>query len=298
MVAKVICMLAAVMGVAWGVRLIMGKDSTHFAWWWQVLLATVAVLSSVLVLTRQWQQYLQPMRRLTALLPQIRSGELPIEELARVTGSPAMLAPILQELFVELRQQRTEIGKLNDEMRDRVARRTDQLERRLGSVQLQANQDKLTGLYNRRALDEFLPSIVERCRLEIKPLAVMMVDVDNFKKLNDTKGHPAGDDFLRSAGQLIRSSIRPGDLAFRCGGDEIVVLLPDCPRAGAEALLKRIGDLGDALGKSSGSIPPPRLSIGLATLYDVLDPSAKTLLAEADKRLYEVKSSRKQGRAA
>jgi len=297
-VAKIAGAIAATAGVAWIVRLMMGNDAAQLGWWWQVLLATVASLSCVLVLLRQWNYYHRPIREFAGLVGKIRAGEVPIEALSKVEGCVLPIISTITDLLRESRQKSAKIAELELEMVDRVARRTDKLERQMGTFKLQATLDKLTGLYNRRALDELLPTLIARCRRDVKPLALLMLDVDNFKRLNDTKGHAAGDDFLRSVGQLIRSSIRPEDYGFRCGGDELVVVLPDCSKSGAESLLKRLTELGDALGKSAGSIPPARLSIGCVTLYDLVDPKSETLLAEADRRLYEIKQKRKSPRAA
>jgi diguanylate cyclase (GGDEF)-like protein len=117
-----------------------------------------------------------------------------------------------------------------------------------------------------------------------------MIDIDYFKPLNDTLGHAAGDQMLKSVAQIIRSTIRENDLAFRNGGDEFVVVLEECDAATGRVMAERLGALGDSLGRTFRLIPPPCLSIGLTTLAEVKDADAPALLRRADEVLYQVKA--------
>src|SRR5206468_3832062 len=110
---------------------------------------------------------------------------------------------------------------------------------------LQATRDPLTGLHNRRLLDQYLPRAIETCREKGDDLAVLAIDVDHFKKLNDAMGHAAGDALLRDIGRLIRSTVRAQDAAFRCGGDEFVIVLPGAGAEAAEAMARRLAWLFD-----------------------------------------------------
>ncbi|MBC8146289.1 MAG: diguanylate cyclase, partial [bacterium] len=185
----------------------------------------IAILALVCVVAaRHEMNWARPSRRLRRLLPLIKSGERAIEELATVGGPREFgrMIPAIQELLHDLRRQRVELSMLNEEMRQRVAKRTDALERSIGSLRHQATRDALTGLGNRRMLDLSLPQLMETCRTQRTDLCVMVIDVDNFKKLNDTLGHGCGDQLLRDVGQLIRSTVRTTDMSFRMGGDEFV----------------------------------------------------------------------------
>lgn len=93
----------------------------------------------------------------------------------------------------------------------------------------QAVRDPMTGLYNRRYLDETLEREVARARREGHPLSIVMLDVDHFKKLNDTYGHQAGDEVLKALAGLLRDNTRTEDVACRYGGEEFLVLLPSMP---------------------------------------------------------------------
>jgi diguanylate cyclase (GGDEF)-like protein len=238
------------------------------------------------------------MRQLQGLLSQAREGDVSIDALADIDGGPRAIVPAIQEMLRELRAQRGAIAELESEMRTRVANRTDALERTIGTLRHQATRDPLTGLFNRRFLDEYLSQAVHKHLRVHKQLCVLMLDVDNFKILNDTLGHAAGDDLLKAIGQLIRSTIRGEDVGFRCGGDEFVVLLPGSTAESGQALADRLVSLVDALGKTIKLVPkPPRLAVGMATLFGDGITTPAALLAEADRALYEVKRARKSHRS-
>src|SRR5262249_41947297 len=148
-----------------------------------------------------------------------------------------------------LKRQRGEVAGLEVEMRQKVRSRTDALEREIGSLKAKAERDGLTGLLNRRALDAALPGGGEEATRAGGAAGPLMLDVDNFKLLNDTRGHHAGDEFLKSLAQLIKSSVGEADLAFRLGGDEFVVVMPGATREEAEARGERVRSLVDAFVK-------------------------------------------------
>jgi len=233
-------------------------------------------------------------RRIAALIREVRIGRAPIEELSAAWPQWQPLAAEVQELCRELREQKRATAALQDEIRQRIANRTDALERMNESLRLQANRDALTGLNNRRMLDQLLPQLINQCRSEGTMLAMLMIDVDYFKDLNDTLGHAAGDDLLRSLGRIIFCALRQQDAAFRFGGDEFVVLLPGCNRDIARAVSDRLQSLARSLCKAYKLPRSPRLSIGICTLADLAEPTAENLLRRADEMLYACKSTRRR----
>ena len=256
------------------------------------LTTTLVIGGGVIYFLKQWKRQVGRVRE---AMEQALEGQLLIEEFEKQPlGGLAPLRTVLLELLRERRQQRSELSRLHMEIERRVAKRTDALERLIGKLRAQATRDVLTGLYNRRMLDQCLNELVSRCSQDRAPLCVLMIDVDDFKLLNDTLGHAAGDSLLRAIGQLIRSSIRQQDLAFRCGGDEFLIVLPQSAKPIGEALARRLGELVDALAKTLVVSRRPRLSIGVSMLGEL--PGVTTgqeLMKEADRLLYASKSARK-----
>jgi diguanylate cyclase (GGDEF)-like protein/PAS domain S-box-containing protein len=143
-----------------------------------------------------------------------------------------------------------------------------------------ARSDTLTGLPNRRALEEILPREMNRSRRSRSPLCLAMVDVDLFKSYNDTRGHPAGDALLRACARAWDGEVRSADLLARFGGEEFVVLLPDCENGEASAIVERL---------RAATPNDQTVSAGLAR-WD-FEESADALLERADRALYEAKES-------
>lgn len=152
-----------------------------------------------------------------------------------------------------------------------------------------ALRDPLTGLFNRRQLDAVLAPELERCRKAGTPLALLMIDIDHFKRINDTHGHAAGDAMLQALAQLLQSHVRPQDLACRHGGEEFVLLLADTPLPvaleRAEALREAFQGLRVRYGEVSMSAT---LSCGLAA-FPPHAAQPQTLTACADLALYAAK---------
>ncbi len=258
-----------------------------------ILLAVAAFVGAAITAARRWRDVTVPVRRLEDLLPRLRAGQIAITELDDVGGALSPLVPPIRQLLTDLREQRMQNAVLQEEIRQRVLTRTDALERKIGSLQQQATRDGLTGLGNRRALDVQLPALIQHCRSRGVSLCLLMIDVDYFKMLNDTFGHAAGDELLRQIAQLIKSHIRQTDAAFRCGGDEFVVVLPEATIPIAKGLAERLRSLVDEIGKTLALARPPRLSIGVASLEETPAGQPADLLALADQRLYAVKAARK-----
>lgn len=124
-----------------------------------------------------------------------------------------------------------------------LSQKIDEVQSLQQALRQQATRDELTGLFNRRHLNETLPSIWALARRDGRPLAAVIIDLDHFKRVNDEHGHDAGDRLLAGFGRLLGASLRKSDVACRYGGEEFCVLMPDTDAAGARrkvaALLKR-----------------------------------------------------------
>jgi diguanylate cyclase (GGDEF)-like protein len=159
-------------------------------------------------------------------------------------------------------------------------------------LQEQALRDALTGLYNRGYLEESLAREASRARRSERPFGVMMIDIDHFKRFNDTFGHAAGDAVLRRVGQLLLSLARAEDIPCRYGGEEFVLVMshasPVTLRERAEKL--RLGVQGLAIECDGRSVGPITLSVGIAMFPDHGD-SGLAVLQAADAAMYRAKAA-------
>jgi diguanylate cyclase len=162
-------------------------------------------------------------------------------------------------------------------LEEKVAERTRELEE-------VSRRDPLTGLYNQRFFVESLRRELSRGKRSGKPLALVYVDVDGFKHINDAHGHLAGDEVLRRIALTLSAECRSYDLACRYGGDEFCVLMPDSDLAGAREFGQR---LRAALSRDEGL---PRISVGASQAGPEEWPDANELIGEADRRMYAAKS--------
>lgn len=156
-----------------------------------------------------------------------------------------------------------------------------------------AQTDPLTQLLNRRALTERISAEMDRALRYDATLALLMIDLDHFKRVNDTHGHLVGDDVLRDMGRLLRDTIRGHDIAARYGGEEFLVLLPETDDAGAEAFAERIRLVVEAHPFAREAMAEPlRLtaSIGVAVFPAARIENVEDLFARADAALYRAKA--------
>lgn len=152
----------------------------------------------------------------------------------------------------------------------------------------QASTDSLTGLANRRALDETLSRELARQQRHARPAALMMADLDHFKRINDEHGHAVGDEVLQHFARLCRDNLRTEDFIARWGGEEFIAILPESTPQHALAVAERLrGALAArAIPTSAGAIPVT-VSIGIAALSGTLD--ARQALQDVDRALYRAK---------
>ncbi|MFC3940484.1 sensor domain-containing diguanylate cyclase [Pseudomonas gingeri NCPPB 3146 = LMG 5327] len=153
-----------------------------------------------------------------------------------------------------------------------------------------ATTDPLTGLANRRALDDALLREWARARRSGKPLSLLMIDADHFKAFNDRHGHPVGDEALKRLARVISDSIRrPGDIAARYGGEEFSVILPETDAQGALSQAQKIRTAMAALPPFGDDSQTITVSIGVSTTSQLCEGSVEQLLHTADRALYQAK---------
>ncbi len=178
----------------------------------------------------------------------------------------------LHRMNVRLQRQVRKISSLHDELQE------------------QAIRDPLTGLYNRRYLDETLEREFSRARRADYPISVILIDVDEFKRVNDTYSHKAGDRVLRSLGEMIQHHVRAADIPCRYGGEEFVIILPETPIEVGVQRAEQLRAQFEAARFFKGQEPlVPTLSIGVAS-YPSDGRSAAKVLHAADLAMYASKS--------
>lgn len=154
--------------------------------------------------------------------------------------------------------------------------------------------DELTGLYNRRYLNERLREEVERARRYRYPISCLMIDIDRFKEINDAYGHQVGDKVLAELGKLLRNTTRVVDIVARYGGEEFLIILPMTNLKGARTVAERIRRSVQQARFGGDLELPLTVSIGCAELNplegDEMDPDL--LVKQADQALYEAKKTR------
>jgi diguanylate cyclase len=184
------------------------------------------------------------------------------------------LAKAVEEKTAALQAALCEVSKLNMELSK------------------QTITDSLTGLFNRRHFDHLLESEVRRAAREHRPISLVLIDIDHFKRINDTYGHPVGDDCLIQLARLLRQVVRqPPDIVFRFGGEEMALLLPGSVAAGAQVVAEKICSLVAA---SEFCYPAGCLQLTLSLGVGSLIPDQNTLPREvfelADEALYLAKN--------
>src|SRR5579859_659703 len=173
---------------------------------------------------------------------------------------------------------------------DQIEQQTRLLTSSAEQLRDQSVRDYLTGLFNRRYLEETLGREVRRAERAHAPLGVIMIDLDHFKQFNDTYGHAAGDALLRELGGLLRRSLRESDIACRYGGEEFTLIMPDSPLSVAQERAERIWLEARQLRLESDGQPlkPVSLSIGVA-VFPEHGRSGDALLQASDAALYRAK---------
>jgi diguanylate cyclase (GGDEF)-like protein len=189
-------------------------------------------------------------------------------------------------------EELSQIGAAFDEMTQALQDRDAELKQVLEKLNDQATTDPLTGLYNRRYLMEFLQRELDRARRATTPVAAIMLDVDHFKRINDTFGHAAGDLVLTEIAGLLKRHIRGSDMVCRHGGEEFVLILPGASLEGARQRAENIRTLVKSLDLKFRGQPlgTTTASLGVALFPDHAG-EGESLLHAADEALYEAKGA-------
>lgn len=260
--------------------------AARFGLRWTSLAVALASLLVVVLVTRGYPLF-------GALPP--RDAVVAVQELVFIIS---LMSFWLAALLTQLRAKQDEIGlvnlrlqRLNQDLEQRVSARTAELVALNERLERLAVTDPLTGTLNRRALGDLLEREMERCRRHGHPLAVLLLDIDHFKAINDHYGHAAGDAVLRRLVTALAPALRPSDALARPGGDEFVLVALETTRDEAWRLAERLRallhDTNMPLGDTAMRIS---VSIGIAVLSDA-DQHQEELLRRADRALYSAKQA-------
>ena len=216
---------------------------------------------------------LKPVLSLEQGVQRLRDGRFDLPYLPKPDNEIGRLVDHFEKMTTALRDT-------THDLENKVAQRTEELHKL-------ARVDALTGLKNRRGLDEVIAASIQKSQRENKGFGLIWLDIDYFKAINDSRGHQAGDEILRNVAQWLKTSVRPYDHPGRWGGDEFVVLLSPCDQITLEQIACRIRASVEQESKYTGS--PFTISVGgyFCQPGDSLD----TILRNADQALYEAKHS-------
>jgi diguanylate cyclase (GGDEF)-like protein len=219
-----------------------------------------------------------PLQRLIRAADRIADGDLEVRVTATRNDELGHLTKVFDQMAETLRRNHAELMAANEAMQ-----RQNQMLETLSVT------DSLTGLYNRSKLDAILIDQLARYQRTQRPFALLMLDIDHFKTLNDTYGHIAGDDILKKVAQILLQSIRSVDYAARYGGDEFIIILVETSADRAATTAERIRAHVDNLRyRINASIVSITVSIGIVECQ-AADTTTTAVFARADNALYEAK---------
>lgn len=203
-------------------------------------------------------------------------------------GIPVAFIAITRDI-TERKRSEVQLSEMNERLRLQLV----EIEKLQAILHEQAIQDPLTGLYNRRFMEEALKQEFARAKRGNQPFSVVMMDMDNLKTLNDQYGHAVGDIALKSLSKLLKDQTRVEDIACRFGGDEFFVILHNADEKNATARLQEWSERAqDIVIVHEGIHLPVSFSAGIAT-YPIYK-NIEEIIRAADKAMYEIKARKKE----
>jgi diguanylate cyclase (GGDEF)-like protein len=220
----------------------------------------------------------RPLNRLTSGAGKEAGGDLEVDVPVSSRSEVGYLTEVFNDMVARLRQGREELASINETLREK------NVELREISI-----TDSLTGLYNRKHLMETLDKEVSRSQRHSRSFSLLVIDIDHFKKYNDTYGHLAGDEVLSKLASVFKESIRSSDYAARYGGEEFIIMLPEIgPEQGVEAAERIRHKVAEEIFSGDGESIKVTISVGVAC-YPKNGEDAESVIRNADAALYEAK---------
>ncbi|MCV6587734.1 MAG: diguanylate cyclase [Marinobacterium sp.] len=196
------------------------------------------------------------------------------------------ISDLLERYQQQLRAKNDELNAWNERLELGIAERTRELEQKNVELDRLSSTDPLTGLSNRLRLDEFFERVISSARRYRRPFSVVLMDLDRFKRINDTWGHPVGDDVLVKVGQLLLRNVRDADIVGRWGGEEFLLILPETSRDNALIVAESLRQHIVALDVE----PVEQVTSSFGVTGFCEGDTIERMMTRADKALYEAKA--------
>ena len=272
------------------VLLSVGPDAADALGWFCLVVAGTALLMSAVASRWLNRRVAEPIEALAGVWQGAEGGDGGTMLLRERHDAVGRLARLIDSLHLQVCHWRERAELLEQTVDTRVAGRTRSIGVALKRAERRVWLDPLTGLTSRRFIDEKLPEIFAAQWEAGQDLALVMMDLDHFKRCNDSLGHPAGDDLLRFAGQLLRGAVRDSDIAARYGGDEFLLILPAVSAEQAATVARRaVAMFGQQAKTGLARRVGLGLSAGVASLRAHQPEDLAGLIRLADEALYSAK---------
>jgi len=215
-----------------------------------------------------------------------------VSRLEKGEPDPRAFKEMTEEVILDTRKVEQSSSELSQQL-EKAKQEGNELRQKLEEAEREATRDVLTGLYNRKYLNKAIQALHDHYREEGVSFSVIMMDIDHFKRINDTHGHKVGDSVLEFIGQTMTGSVKGRDVPARYGGEEFILLLPATASEGgytlAESLRKQISSKTLKITKTQTTIGVVTVSCGVAEVRE--DDTVDSVVDRADKALYLAKRS-------
>ncbi|MCY6370183.1 diguanylate cyclase [Clostridium ganghwense] len=237
---------------------------------------------------------LKPIKQLITATEKVIGGEFDIRIKSNRNDEIGELTKIFNDMIYRIKNYMEELNISNSRLEEINTTLEKKVKERTRQLELLSNQDSLTGLFNRRKLDEYLEQVWPKSLEYKEPLALLLIDIDHFKGYNDTYGHPAGDDCLKTVARTIKEMLRKEiDFVARYGGEEFLAVLKNTDQDTALFLAEQVrkGIENLKIPNSSSNISNyVTVSIGVCILNRFSNNDLKTFIELTDEALYKAKT--------
>lgn len=249
----------------------------------------VTMMIGMLLAYRLAFQFSRPVAQLVQSAKKIVSGQEDVQFCGQSSlHEVQQLNLALTQMMENLAEKRRALLVANSTLEQQVQMRTTDLLLANETLQALARQDPLTGIHNRRAADERLQAEFLRMKRGENGYSILLMDIDHFKKINDSYGHEVGDDVLKFVAQRLQNTMRATDFIARVGGEEFMVILPQTDESGAKGFAEKL--CADVAACKVPIVGKVTISIGGA-LARPLDPEAEIAVRGADAAMYQAKQA-------